>query len=81
MSLKIRLSLMMILQFFIWGSWLITFSTYLINTLNFTGTEVGKIYSSMALASIIMPALIGIVADKWISAVRIFSLLHLISAV
>jgi MFS transporter, NHS family, xanthosine permease len=54
---------MMFLQFFIWCCWLVTFGSYMINTLNFTGTQVGVVYSSTGLASLLMPSLVGIIAD------------------
>ena len=65
------------LQFFIWGSWLTSFGGYLMETLNFEGFEVGKIYMTMGIAALFMPILVGIVADKWINAERLFGISHL----
>ena len=54
MGIASRLKLMSFLQYFIWGSWLVTLGSYMINTLDFTGANVGMIYSSKGLAAIIM---------------------------
>jgi len=68
------------LEFFVWGSWLISLGGYLIVALKFTGSEVGSIYATMGIASLFMPALLGIVADRWINAERVFGFCHLIGA-
>jgi NHS family xanthosine MFS transporter len=68
------------LEFFIWGSWLISLGGYMIVTLNFTGGQVGMVYSTMGVASLFMPALLGIVADKWINAERVLGLCHITGA-
>ncbi|MGL4859755.1 MAG: nucleoside permease [Enterobacteriaceae bacterium] len=81
MSIQIRLKIMVFLQFFIWGSWLVTLGSYMIKTLHFTGAQVGWVYGAKALASIIMPSLLGIVADRWIPANRLYSYCHILSAV
>lgn len=80
MSIKIRLTFMNFLEFFVWGSWLISMSQYMFNTLHFTGVQVGSIYGTMGIASLFMPALLGIVADRWINAERLLGLCHLIGA-
>ena len=81
MNIKFRLILMNFLEFFVWGSWLISLGGYMIVTLKFNGTEVGSIYGTMGLASLFMPALLGIVADKWINAERVLGMCHIIGAV
>ena len=81
MSIKHRLILMNFLEFFIWGSWLISLGGYMIVTLKFTGGQVGSIYATMGIASLFMPALLGIVADRWINAERVLGICHLIGAV
>ena len=68
MSIKTRLILMNFLEFFVWGSWLISLGGYMIVTLNFTGGQVGAVYATMGLASLFMPAILGIVADRWMNA-------------
>jgi NHS family xanthosine MFS transporter len=80
MNIKIRLTFMNFLEFFVWGSWLISMSQYMFNTLHFTGVQVGSIYGTMGIASLFMPALLGIVADRWINAERLFGLCHLVGA-
>ena len=81
MSIKLRLTLLNFLQFFVWGSWLISIGGYLFGTLHFTGEQIGKIFSTLGIASIIMPPIIGIIADKWLNAERLLGLLHLGGAV
>ncbi|MEN0614177.1 nucleoside permease [Klebsiella indica] len=80
MGIVSRLKLMSFLQYFIWGSWLVTLGSYMINTLHFTGANVGMIYSSKGLAAIIMPGVMGIIADKWLRAERAYMLCHLVCA-
>src|SRR5205823_71055 len=81
MNIKLRLIVMNFLEFFVWGSWLISLGGYMIVTLHFTGGEVGSIYSTMGIASLFMPALLGIVADRWINAERVLGCCHLAGAV
>ena len=64
-SLKARLCLMMFLNYVIWGSWYVTITTYLTETLKFTGTEAGAIFGTGALASMISPFFIGLIADRF----------------
>jgi MFS transporter, NHS family, xanthosine permease len=80
MSTKLRLTLMNFLQFFLWGSWLISLGGYMIVKLNFTGGQVGGIYATMGLASLFMPGLLGVVADRWINAEKLLGICHLIGA-
>ncbi|HEY3404791.1 MAG TPA: nucleoside permease [Ohtaekwangia sp.] len=80
MSIKNRLIVMNFLEFFIWGSWLISLGGYLIVILKFTGTQVGYIYGTMGIASLFMPAILGIVADRWINAERVLGMCHIVGA-
>lgn len=80
MNIKYRLTLMNFLQFFVWGAWLISMGGYMIVTLKFEGSQVGRIYGTMGIASLIMPALLGIVADRWVNAERVLGFCHLIGA-
>jgi NHS family xanthosine MFS transporter len=68
------------LQFFIWGSWLISIGGYLGGTLHFTGAQIGAVFSTLGIASLFMPALMGIVADKWLNAERVLGLCHVLGA-
>lgn len=67
------------LQFAIWGSWLISLGAYLGNTLHFTGTQIGSFFATMGIASLVTPAIFGIIADKWIPDERLISFSHIIS--
>lgn len=69
------------LQFFVWGAWLISIGGYLGGTLHFTGSQIGAVFSTLGIASLFMPTLMGIVADKWINAERVLGLCHIIGAV
>jgi len=80
MSIQLRLTVMNFMQFFVWGSWLISLGAYMIVTLGFTGGQVGSIYATMGVASLFMPGLMGIVADRWLNAERVFGICHLIGA-
>jgi NHS family xanthosine MFS transporter len=81
MGIKYRLTLMNFLQFFIWGSWLISIGGYLGGTLHFTGLEIGSVFSTLGIASLFMPAVMGIIADKWINAEKLLGMCHLFGAV
>ncbi|MFA1016324.1 nucleoside permease [Enterobacter sp. SAT-E-asb] len=81
MNITTRLKMMSFMQYFIWGSWLVTLGAYMINTLHFTGSDVGMVYSSKGLAAIVMPSLVGIIADKWLRADRAYVICHLVCAV
>ncbi|WP_442787945.1 nucleoside permease [Flavobacterium suncheonense] len=78
MNIKIRLTLMSFLQFFVWGAWLITVGNYWFGTKQWSGAEFGAIFSTLGISSIIMPALTGIVADRWINAERLYGVLHIL---
>ncbi len=85
-SMKFRLIVMNFLQFFIWGSWLCTLGTYMLGNvseggLGFQGPQVGAVFALAGIASLIMPALMGVVADKWVNAERLMGSLHLVGAV
>ena len=77
MNLKLRLIVMNFFQFFIWGSWLISIVAYWFQNRHWSGTQFGAIFSTMGIASLFMPTLMGIVADKWINAEKLYGLLHL----
>lgn len=81
MNITTRLKMMSFMQYFIWGSWLVTLGAYMINTLHFTGSDVGMVYSSKGLAAIVMPSLVGIIADKWLRADRAYVICHLVCAI
>lgn len=72
---------MSFLQFFVWGAWLITIATYFFNSPmaagENAGAKFGAIFSTLALSSLFMPAITGILADKWINAERLYGMLHI----
>ena len=78
MSIKFRLTIMSFLQFFVWGAWLITIGTYCINAKGWTFSEFGAIFSTLAISSIFMPAITGIIADKYINAEKLYGILHIL---
>jgi len=68
---------MSFLQFFVWGAWLITIGNYWFGTKQWSGAEFGAIFSTLGLSSILMPALTGIIADKWMNAEKLYGILHI----
>lgn len=86
-GLKLRLIIMNFLQFFVWGSWLITIGAYWFQTLPqlypdkmWTGSAFGALFSTMGWAALVMPSLLGIIADKWINAEKLLGICHLAGA-
>ncbi|MFM2265482.1 MAG: Major facilitator superfamily Symporter family, nucleoside permease [Bacteroidota bacterium] len=80
MNLKFRLTAMSFLQFFVWGAWLITVGNYWFGTKQWSGAEFGAIFSTLGISSIIMPAITGIIADKWVNAEKLYGALHILGA-
>lgn len=79
MSIRLRLTVMNFMQFFVWGAWLISLGGYLIVTLGFTGGQVGSIYATMGLGALFMPGITGIIADRWMNAERVNGICHLVA--
>ncbi|MFT3679664.1 MAG: nucleoside permease [Ferruginibacter sp.] len=82
MNLKLRLTIQNFLQFFVWGAWLITIATYFFSSPMGSGLDAGKkfgaVFSTLAISSIFMPALTGIIADKWLNAEKLYGVLHIL---
>ncbi|MGN6604008.1 MAG: nucleoside permease [Ginsengibacter sp.] len=79
-NIKLRLIVMNFLQFFIWGSWLITIGAYWFQTKHWSGTQFGAIFSTMGIASLFMPSIAGIIADKWVNAEKLYGIFQLCGA-
>lgn len=80
LTLRFQLSLMMFLEYFIKGAWFVTLGTYLIKSLNASGMEVANIFSTQSLGAVFAPFFVGFVADRYFSAERMLSVLHLLGA-
>jgi nucleoside transporter len=78
---SVRLCIMMFLNFVVWGCWYVTISTYLTTTLHFSGIQAGAVFGTTALASIVSPFFVGLIADRFFSTERVLCALHLIGAV
>lgn len=78
MSIKFRLTILSFLQFFIWGAWLITIANYWFGTKQWGGKEFGAVFGTLGISSIIMPAPLGIIADRWINAEKLYGILHIL---
>ena len=81
MSARFRLSVMMFLQYAIWGAWAPVLSDYLINKLGFSGAQVGIVYSLLPLATILSPFIGGQIADRYFPTQKVIAFLQLLGGV
>lgn len=79
-SIRIKLSIMMFLEFFIWGAWFVTLGTFLGNNLSASGSETAAVFSTQSWGAIIAPFIIGLIADRYFNAEKILGILHLVGA-
>ena len=80
MNIKFRLILMNFMQYFIWGSWLLTIGAYWFQNKHWSGAQFGAIFSTMGISAIFMPALTGIIVDRWINAEKLYGIMHILGA-
>jgi NHS family xanthosine MFS transporter len=78
MNLKLRLTITQFLEFFVWGSWLISFGNYMFHS--GMGDKIGTLFATAGIASFIMPAIAGMIADRWLNSERLLGSLHLLGA-
>ena len=81
MNIKLRLTILNFLEFFAWGAWLLSAGAYMYNTLQFSGVQIGAVYATLGIASVFMPAIMGIIADRWLNAEKLFGFSHIILSV
>ncbi|WP_184549656.1 nucleoside permease [Mucilaginibacter sp. FT3.2] len=80
-GIRAKLSVMMFLEFFIWGAWFVTLGTFLDKTLHATGVQAGSVFSTQSWGAIIAPFIIGLIADKYFNAEKILGVLHIVGAI
>lgn len=78
MNIKFRLILMNFMQYFVWGSWLLTIGAYWFQNKHWSGAQFGAIFSTMGISAIFMPAITGIIVDKWINAEKLYGIMHIL---
>lgn len=81
MTMRLRLSTMLFLEFFVWGAWFVTLGTYLAVELEATGSQIALAFLTQSLGAILAPFIVGLIADRFFSAQRILGVLHVVSAV
>ena len=77
---RVKLSVMMFLQFFVWGAWYGQMSKYLLTQLNATGDQLGNAYAAFSLAMLIAPFFVGMIADRYFAAQKVLGVLNLLGA-
>ena len=80
MNIKFRLILMNFMQYFVWGAWLLTIGAYCSQNKHWSFSEFGAIFSTMGISAIFMPALTGIIVDRWVNAEKLYGIMHILGA-
>ncbi|SMD16708.1 nucleoside permease [Pedobacter nyackensis] len=80
-SIRVRLSSLMFLEYFIWGSWYVTMGTYLFTNFKADAIQVGSSYANLSIAAIISPFFVGLIADRFFAAQKVLGVLHLMGAI
>jgi nucleoside transporter len=80
-STRAKLSTLMFLQYFVWGSWYVTIGTWLGETLHFSGQQIGLAVGTTAVGAMISPFFVGMIADRFLATERILAALHVVGAI
>ena len=75
--MRLRLSVLMFLEFFVWGGWFVTLGSYLAQSLSASGVQLAAAYSTQSWGAIIAPFIVGLIADRYFNAERVLAVLHL----